>query len=125
MVMITRAGDVKVEGEVGERVVRTIFDIGELVGVNLSQKESDVGKVVETIAGMLDAPHMDGDRICKYFGRLCRGGGAEMLEIIAREEVPAEIQTGGDLYRALPYSNQGEILRKAATNMALAGLYCS
>lgn len=45
----------------------------------------------------LRTPHMDGGRIRAYVGRRRRVKGAVILEKIAREELPVEIQTGGDL----------------------------
>lgn len=82
-------------GDVGERVVETLRGIAVMLGNLLCQKKGDVGRMVGEIGGTLLAPHMDGGRIREYFGTRRRVGGAEVSEMIARERVPAEIQTGG------------------------------
>lgn len=43
------------------------------------------------------ASRLDDDKIHAYFGCRRRAEGVEVLEMIARVGVPAEIQTGGDL----------------------------
>ena len=92
----------------------------------LDQKKGDVGEVVEAIGGPLLAPHMDGDRIRAYFGQRRRVEGVDVLERIAREGVPADIRTGGDLASELAYGNHRsaakygeEVIAKAAADVAL------
>lgn len=48
---------------------------------------------------------MDGDMVRSYFRWRRRVEGAEELEGITGEGVPAEIQTGGNLESALTYRN--------------------
>ena len=55
--VITRTGACEVVGEVGKRVVKRLRDITAVVGMLLSQKEDDVGRVIEAIGGTLRAPH--------------------------------------------------------------------
>ena len=76
--------------------------------------------------GTLRATHMDGDRIHAYFGRRRKAASAEALEKIARDGVPAEVGAGGNLGSELAYGNhrralkhRGEVLRKAATDVAM------
>lgn len=89
---ITRAGAVEVANEGEERVVERLHDIAATVGMWLSQEEYDGRKVVEATGGTLYGAHMDGGKIREYFGR-----GVEVLALIAREGVSAEVQTEGDL----------------------------
>ena len=84
---------------------------------------------MEAIGGTLGAPYMDDGRTRAYFGRRHLTEDAEVPERIARERVPAEIHMGGDLKRELAYGNHrsaakygGEVLPKAAANVALVGL---
>lgn len=76
------------------------------------------------IGGTLGAPYMDDGRIRAYFGRRRLIEGAEVLERIARERVPAEIHMGGDLKSELAWESlecdevRGEVLIKAAANVA-------
>lgn len=72
---------------------------------------------------------MDGNRKRAYFERRRRIGGIEVLKRIAREGVPADIQTGGNLENELAYRNyrsavkyRGVVLAKVVTNVALGGL---
>ena len=64
---------------------------GEGNGLTLSTVDGYVEKIGEVISGTLRDPHIDIDRICEYFGRRCRVGGAEVLDMIARKGVPVEI----------------------------------
>ena len=50
-------GDVAVED--GERMMERLRSLAATANVLLSQKEGDVGGVVEAIGGTLRAPHMD------------------------------------------------------------------
>lgn len=60
---------------------------------------------MEAISSTMGAPHIDSDMIRKCFGRRRRVEGAEVLERINREGIPAEIRTGGDLASELVYGN--------------------
>lgn len=51
---------------------------------------------MEAIGGTLLPPHMDGDRICAYFGRYHQVEGAGALERIAPESVSAARRMGTD-----------------------------
>ena len=55
---------------------------------------------------MRGIPHMDDGKICPCIGQSHRIEGAEVLERIAREEIKAEIRTGGDLGWELTYGNR-------------------
>lgn len=101
-------------------------DMMTTANVLLPQKGGNVGGMVEAICDMLRAPYMDGDRKRAYFGRRRQIGGVEMLERIAREGVPAEMQTEGNSKNELAHRNYrsttkywGEVLTKAVTNVAL------
>lgn len=92
----------------------------------LSQREGDVGGVVEEMGHTLHAPHIDGDRIRAYFRRRHKAESAEVLERIALEGSPTDAWAGGNLKSAQDYGNHrsatkygGDVLRKAATDMAL------
>lgn len=63
MTMITRIEARELAGEDGEQMVR---GIAKTASVLVSQKEVNVGEVMETIGGTLRALHMDGDRMRTY-----------------------------------------------------------
>lgn len=65
---------------------------------------------------------MDDDRIRAYFGRRRLIEGAEVLEKIARERVPAEIQVGGDLKIELAQYEREIVTKAAADDVPLVGL---
>lgn len=79
--------------------------IAVMMSVLVSQKNGDVGEVVEAIGGTLNAQNMDGDRICPYVGRRRLVEGNEMLETISWGGILDEIKTGGDLASELAYEN--------------------
>lgn len=92
-------------------MVEELRDMVVMATILLSQKEGDVGQVVERICSTLRAPHMDGNRIRTYFGRRCWVGRVEVLERISPEGVPAEIQTGGNLKNNLMYGNNRSVVK--------------
>lgn len=80
------------------------------MGVMLSQKEGDVGGMVQEICGTLPAPRMDGGRICAYFLWHHRVEGTEVLERIG-EGGPAEVRVGGNLESELEYGNHRSVAK--------------
>jgi len=75
----------------GARSVEWLRDMAATGGVMLSQKEGDVGRVVQEVGGTLCAPHVDSDMIRAYFERRRKIMSAEVLNLIAREGMPAAI----------------------------------
>lgn len=55
------------------------------------------GEGVKAIGGTLCAPHVDGNMVRSYLRRRRRVKGTKVLERIAREGLPAGIQTGVSL----------------------------
>ena len=88
MIVFTRT----VAGEVaGTRTVEWLRGTAATAGVVLSQKEGNVGRVVQKVGRTLFVPHMVGDRICACLGRRRKVESTEVLKRIARDRVPAEI----------------------------------
>jgi len=83
-----------------------LWYIAVMASVLLSEERGDIGEVVEVVSGTRGIPHMDDGKICPCIGQSHRIEGAEVLERIAREEIKAEIRTGGDLGWELTYGNR-------------------
>lgn len=94
MTVITRTGEGEAVGEESQRMAEISWGIAETARVLLSHKKGDVGEVMETI------------------GRCHRMGGAEALERVVREGLPAEIGKSASKYG-------GELLTKTAADVAL------
>lgn len=84
---------------------------------------------MEAISDTRRAQYIEGERIRMYFGRFRRVGGAEVLEMIAREGALAAIQKGGDLERELAKGGlrsaakyRGKIPPKRKWKVPFAGL---
>lgn len=90
----TRAEEVADDN--GERMVEMLQRIAAMPSDLLSQKYAGVKREVETMDGILHVPYIDGNRIraCEYFGWRRLVEGAEVLERIASEGIPAEISMG-------------------------------
>lgn len=89
------------------------------------------GGVIEATSSTRRAAHMDGERIRAYFGRYHQIEDAEVLESIAREVVPMDIPTAGDLVSKVAYVNHrnvarygGEVLTKEESDIAVGEEYC-
>lgn len=122
MATITWTGIEDVAGEHGKRMAEMLRGIAATAGVLLSQKEGNVGEVVEGIVGTLRVPRIDSDMIRAYVGQRRQVEGAEVLERVAREGVPEEIRTGGDLRESAGLRESwewGEVRRRGAGQKAV------
>ena len=79
------------------------------MGILRFQKKGDLGRAVVAIGSAPLAQHMDVGRIREYFGTQPLVGGAEVLNMIARERLPAEIETEGELWKS---EERGEVTRR-------------